>query len=439
MTPRIVFYCGRTIEEFAPPKLNETGIGGSETAVVKIAERFARDGWRVDVFTSAGRYEGEHDGVGYWEPSRLGPDERADVFVSWRQPKMEVGRRIGYVNVLWCHDLNSGSDEAGWHHVWDRVLGVSAYHRDHLTEVYGLPSDKVSYVPNGVSLDRFDPTIKKVKGRCVYASSPDRGLLTLLRLWPRIIGNEKKPELHVAYGFDNIDKHIASGRSDLAQFKDECLSLIEKTPQVVFRGRLPQDELARLYCESYALLNPGDFIETSYIGAMEAMAGGCIPVTSSVGATKETVGDGGLVVWGPNRTRSNPYSPAWRDFFVHCARGVLFEVNTRKILESRARERAKSLTWDNSYERHWKPLVEELLGGTKEEPTPRERRRTRRAVAVAPAGLGVAANEVRLVAGTNGRGPGLLGAGQPHDVEHLQGAADELAPDFPPGRVAQGA
>jgi tetratricopeptide (TPR) repeat protein len=68
--PRIVFWCGRAMEPWAPPKLNETGIGGSETAVVEIARRFARDGWRVDVYNSPGPYEGLHDGVGYWEPER---------------------------------------------------------------------------------------------------------------------------------------------------------------------------------------------------------------------------------------------------------------------------------------------------------------------------------------------------------------------------------
>jgi hypothetical protein len=239
------------------------------------------------------------------------------------------------------------------------VLGVSEYHRRFLAEAYDL--ERVACVPNGIDLDRFDPTIKKIKGRCVYASSPDRGLLALLRLWPKIIGNEKRPELVIAYGFDNIDKWIASGRHDLAEFKAEVMALIEKTPQVVFRGRLPQDELAKLYCESYAWLYPSDFLETSAISAMEAMAGGCVPVCSSTGALKETVGDGGLVVWGPGRTRSNPYSSAWREFYVACARGVIFEVQTRMILRAKALERAKSLTWDQAYTAHWKPLIEGLL------------------------------------------------------------------------------
>ena len=364
MTPRIVFFCGRSAEPWGPPSLDTTGIGGSETAVVKIAERFARDGWRVDVYCGAGRYEGEYEGVGYWEPSRLGyagDDERADVLVAWRQPAAHSLPVRARCRVVWLHDHNHGPDAGAELGRFDRVLGVSDYHRRFLGDAYGL--ENVGYVPNGIDLDRFDPTIKKVPGRCVYASSPDRGLMLLLKLWPKIVGDQTHPELHVAYGWDNFDKWIGAGRHDMAAFKDECMRLIERTPRVVFRGRLPQDELARLYCESYASLYPGDFCETSYIGGMEAMAGGCVPVVSSVGATKETVADGGLVVWGPNGTRSNPYSRAWQDFYVQCARAVLFEANTRLSIRARGLERAKRLTWDISYEEHWKPLVEALLHG----------------------------------------------------------------------------
>jgi glycosyltransferase involved in cell wall biosynthesis len=358
--PRLLVWCGRSAEPWGPPKLNETGLGGSETAVVEIGRRFAADGWRVDVYNAPGRYEGVHDGVGYWEHGRLLPGEGADLLVSWRQPAahaLPVQRRAA---VAWLHDHNHGADAARDLRAFDRVLGVSAYHAAFLAEAYGLTA--VGHVPNGVDLDRFDRGVRKVPFRCVYASSPDRGLTTLLELWPAIRGAEKSAELHVAYGFDTMDRWIAAGRHDLAEFKASVLDLLERTEGVVYRARLPQDELARLYAESYAWLYPADFLETSCISAMEAMAGGAVPVVSSVGALKDTVGTGGLVVWGPGGTRSNPYSPAWRDFYVQCARAVLYERTTRLGLEARARERAKGFTWDAAYDR-WKTITEELLAG----------------------------------------------------------------------------
>lgn len=361
MRPRIIFYCGRSAEPWSPLSLDRGGIGGSETAVVKIAQRFARDGWRVDVYGGPGADEGEYDEVGYWEASRLGADEATDILVCWRQPGAHTLPVRSRARLCWLHDHNGGPGWGDHLAAWDRVLGVSAYHAAFLAAAYGLGLDRVGFVPNGIDLARFDPAIPKVPFSAIYASSPDRGLLTLLALWPRIAEQEPAARLTVAYGFETMDAWINAGRHDLAAFKDTCLRTMDATPGVEYVGRLPQDELARRYAATVALLYPSDFLETSCISAMEAMAGGCIPVTSSVGAVKETVGAGGLVVWGPGQTRSNPYSPAWRDFYVRCAQGVLFERGTRLILEAKARERARALTWDASYQDHWVPLVEGLL------------------------------------------------------------------------------
>lgn len=359
MTPRIIFYCGRTVESWSPLSINRGGIGGSETAVIKIAERFARDGWRADVYCSAGPDEGEVDGVGYWEPSRLGRGETADVLVSWRNPALDVPV-TAKARLLWLHDVNSGPDVAAAMRRWDRVLGVSQNHADHLARLYDL--DNTDFVPNGISLERFDPTIRKVPFSAIYASSLDRGLMTLLDLWPRIAGDEPTALLTVAYGTAGIDAMIRAGRTDYLPFRAQVLAKIEATPRVEYVGRLPQDELARRYSQTVIWPYPTSYWETSCISAMEAMAGGCIPVCSSVGALKETVADGGLVVYGPGKTRSSPDSPAWRDFFVRCAQGAMFERTSRVVLEAKARQRARAFTWDASYER-WKRIVTGLLEG----------------------------------------------------------------------------
>lgn len=355
---RIIFWCpGGGGEEWAPPVLNTTGIGGSETAVVKIAEQFAGAGWTTDVYCHAGRYEGEYDGVGYWEPERLEGGTNADVLVVWRNPAAHSIPITATQRVLWCHDVAYGPGVAGDMRVWDRVLGVSAHHANHLGRVYGLQADKMDFVPNGIDPARFVDTGRKIPGRCVYASSPDRGLDILLDLWPKIIGDETFPELHIAYGWENFDIGIRHGRRDLAALKERIEKQISNTPQVVWRGRLPQNELAQLYGESVAWLYPTAFFETSCISAAEAMAGGCVPVCSAVGALRETVGDGGVVVTGPNGTRSNPYSSAWRDFWVQCVQGVVFETNLRLTLAAQARQRAQSLTWEHAFAR-WLQILE---------------------------------------------------------------------------------
>jgi glycosyltransferase involved in cell wall biosynthesis len=352
---RIVFFCGLSPDEWAPPRLTE-GIGGSETAVMQIARLFRQAGWRVDVYCHAGRYEGEHDGVGYWEPSRLRADEQCDVLVVWRNPAGHALPVRSERRLLWLHDHNYGPAARADLAEWPVVLGVSAYHADFLRRAYDLDPARVSFVPNGIDLARFDQGVRKAPLRCVYASSPDRGLDLLLEMWPEIRGDEDA-ELHVAYGWQNLDNLIKLGRRDLLPFKETMERKIAETEGVVWRDRLGQGELARLYAESYAMLYPSHFLETSCISAMEAMAGGCVPVTSSAGNLKDVVGDAGIVVWGPNHTRSNPYSPAWRDFYVQVAKGVIYEMNVRRTAEARCRAKAQGFSWEQSFRDHWLPLV----------------------------------------------------------------------------------
>lgn len=350
--PRIVFWCGRSFEEWYPGTLASTGIGGSETAVVEIAKRFAAAGWRADVYNGAGRYEGVYDGVGYWEPERWQRDERGDLFVGWRQPSTWTLADPGFrQHVLWCHDLNYGripdEDMLAWH----TVLGVSQWHADYLRQVYDVEAD---FVPNGVDLARFAPETRKVPWSAIYASSPDRGLERLLHLWPKIAEGEPSATLTVAYGFENLDKQIAAGRADLGAWKDRLVRLMEQTPGVAFVGRLPQDELARRYSETAIWAYPSHFLEVSCISAMEALAGGCVPVTAAAGALKETIGGYGVVVPG------QPHSRAWQDFFVLSAKGVLADPNVRMPLSLNGPTRAAELTWDKAFSR-WDQIVNGLL------------------------------------------------------------------------------
>ncbi len=355
--PRVVFWCGRSMESWSPATLNTTGIGGSETAVVEIARRFAADGWRVDVYNGAGHMEGVYDDVGYWDPERY-QREVADAFVSWRQPrKLDTGDHRACL--LWCHDLNYGPLDTHVMTEWDRVLGVSQWHAQMLKRYYDL--DGVGYVPNGINLERFTAKpVERVPMRVVYASSPDRGLLRLLQLWPAIVAAEPGATLEVAYGWDNLDKAIASGRGDLAAFKARVEHLLATTPGVTWHGRLPQDKLAQLYGSADAWCYPSSFLEVSCISAMEAMAGGAVPVASACGALRETIGDAGILIPGMPEERS--FGP----LFVRSLLALLTSPQIRTPLMYRGKKRAEELTWDKSYEEHWKLLVASLLEPSKE-------------------------------------------------------------------------
>ncbi len=342
--PKIAFWCMAGWEPWAPPSINGTGIGGSETAVIEIAKRFAQAGWLVDVYNGCDYMEGEYDGVGYWDAQRLLAGEEVDVLVGWRQPEAHALDVKARQKVLWMHDLNAGPGREEDFAAWDHVLGVSYWHAKRLEMYHGVAAD---YVPNGINLERF-PLTKKVPFRCVYASSPDRGLMKLLDLWPTIVAAEPAATLHIAYGWDTAEKMIQRGSprgENLLRMREHIEAKIAKLKGVTWRGRLPQDELAKMYSEAYLWLYPTDFLEVSCISAMESMAGGAVPVTTACGALPETLGASGLLV--PSPTFSRGYGETW----ARTAIGLMIDPAKRKLYEARGRARATELTWDAAFQR----------------------------------------------------------------------------------------
>lgn len=123
-----------------------------------------------------------------------------------------------------------------------------------------------------------------------YFSSYDRGLECLLDMWPKI--KEKVPEatLDVAYGWNTFD-YAHSNNPTMMQWK---FKMIQKLRQdgVIEHGRLSHTELAKLMKTIQVWAYPTEFTEIHCITALKAQEAGCIPVTTSVAALKETVANG---------------------------------------------------------------------------------------------------------------------------------------------------
>ena len=346
--PRIIFYCGNTLDEWSSETPSTIGIGGAETAVVEIAKRFAQAGWSSVVYNKCGVKEGLQDGVLYADFRRWPIREQADIFVSWRQ----VGDQWKDVDArekwLWIHDLNKRD---GYNQEncapYDRILGVSQFHADYLAQVYPFMAGRLNYVNNGINLERFQGIQERVPHRAIWTSSPDRGLIHLLELWPIVRSQVDDAELHIFYGWENIDKVIAGGASDLAAYK----ILIEeriKQPGVEWRGRVSQAELAREFMAAQIWPYPTSMAETFCISAAEAMAGGALVATSDHGNLPNVVGDAGLLL------RGHPANQLYRRAMA----GYIITMMQKPDEECRnlGYQQAQRWTWDASFEK-WLSLV----------------------------------------------------------------------------------
>jgi glycosyltransferase involved in cell wall biosynthesis len=360
----IVFYVGYSVEAWNPKTFKESGLGGSETAVVEMGRRLADLGHRVRVFGDCVPHEGTgipwkslegtFDGVEYLHYDKF-KDVACDVLVSSRRPQAidamsAFGCRLA---ILWVHDVHCGDqltqERAG---KFDLIWTLSEWHRGYFISKYPfLDLDKVKVTRNGIDLERFDRTFERDPRRAVYSSSPDRGLQVALETWPTIRARVPGAELHVFYGFNNWEPFAGEAEKKIIA---HLRKLLAETEGVHDHGRQPQARLAEEFLRSGVWAYPTWFYETSCITAMEAQAAGLRIVTSPIAALNETVGPRGVLIPG------NWLSAAYKEKFVNAVTEAMLKEGheDRQMLARYAREH---FGWD-SLAKEWELKFLELLG-----------------------------------------------------------------------------
>ena len=376
----IAFITPSHYEKWDGDVLDSGGLGGTETAVVRLAREFAEKGWRVVVFGTP-KHEGVDDhGIEWWETRRWHPDEPFRAVVALRIPEVfdtpmrDVGSKI-----LWLHDVNigqrrEGADGVDLFAVPDRIVCPSGWHVGHIEEVYDIETNSgeivLDWIPNGVDVDRFhkpDTLIERDLGTYIYASSPDRGLERVLDYWPQICemtrAAGREPKLKIFYGWDNIDRIIASGAAHapmLQFFKDRVIAKIDELyaiePNIEWIGRVNEDELSRVMSRSGFMLYPANFMETFGIVFQQSLLAGCLPITTGLGALSHLLPEE-LVVSG-----ADPDSEVFERLFLERVGSLLGMSDERRHVLSKvplSEFYPTALKWSNIVE-HWSSLIEEI-------------------------------------------------------------------------------
>jgi len=361
----IAFYTQPIPEVWNPETFAKGGHGGAETCIIKLAPFFAADGWRVVVFGTPGDYRGVHEGIEWWGSDEYLPGEQFNTFVSSRSVIPFDGTPLAKVKLLWMHDVNIGKEEKAVLMRPDKVLGLTNWHANHLRHLYGLPKNKIAVMPNGIDLTRFnkDEWDKKNKFNFIYSSSPDRGLDTMLSLWPIIRTNFPEANLHLFYGWDMIDKIIAmhkgrgGGIGQLEDFRAKCVNQIQllggEEGGIIEHGRVNQKELARQMAKCSFWTYPTDFMETFCITALEMQMSGVIPLTSSLAALNETV--------NPNVPRISgwPKNTGYQKEFLRMLGLMLGQEEWQESIREENRAYAEQYSWENVYGK-WNDLINSL-------------------------------------------------------------------------------
>lgn len=284
-----------------------SGVGGSESTLIALAEALVAAGDDVSVYANPER-PATVRGVRYRVAEEIG-GRTFDALVLFRfgsglAAQVDAGRRV-----LWAHD-EPGASPLFRHEdavpAVDTLVAVSPFRRRRLA-TFGLArglgdlSERIVVMPNGVGAGDYAcaGSRPKVWHRFIYCSVPDRGPDNLLRLWPIIRALVPDATLSVTGGWS-----LWGGT--LADIPASHL------PGVLWHGVITRTELVQRQLDAELHVHPCAFEENFCIASMECQAAGAPSVVTRVGALPTTVLDGetGIVVGGdvtdPGFTRPSP-------------------------------------------------------------------------------------------------------------------------------------
>ena len=277
-------------------------LGGIESSVCYLAEELAASGHEVYVLNALAmpvESRGVHCIPREQVPAVLLPSMDAVIVVN-----SGIGGSILKQHVrddtpiiLWsghAHDERAMQSLLNplYRDAYDGFVLVSDWQSDMFGQTFGIEDGKRKVIPYGFAPafeGLFEPgkpilSYKHSTPVLAYTSTPYRGLKLLLALFPYIRMAMPGTTLKV---FSSMKVYQIDADKDELEFGD-LYRRCRETEGVEHVGSLPQPELATEMRSVTALAYSNTFPETCCINLMEALASGCIAITSELGALPQT-------------------------------------------------------------------------------------------------------------------------------------------------------
>jgi glycosyltransferase involved in cell wall biosynthesis len=277
----VAFLCGVSHKPWGPEDL-ETGLGGSEEAVVFLSRELAAAGAHVEVYCYPHTTGVDEYGVGWYRWDTWSADEEMDVAIIWRNPQLVKSTLTAATSgckqrFMWLHDVVVPE----WYteelcEMLDGIFVLSRFHAKPLPE---CAKSLEIQTTNGLDPEFFVDEGKHDPTQLLYCSSPDRGIEQLLEMWPEIRKAHPDAVLHHYYGFTKTYDVAMARNPELRRLRGKVTALL-KQEGVVDHGWVGHKELAQAMADCGIWVYPTSWPETSCITSMKAQAMGCLPVTS---------------------------------------------------------------------------------------------------------------------------------------------------------------
>ena len=290
--------------------LSKRGLGGSESAVIRMSQELAKIGFDVTVYndcTSDDSRPGIYDKVIYSPvQSATSPSEVLyDVVIVSRSIKpiaedWPVVARAKHV-CLWMHDTFCEGDNE----IEDLILSgrlqeiftLSDWHTSYVTNAdhgkrrnYDILKNHIFMTRNGIG--NMNPGWIDVHTKdpylFVFNASVTKGMVPLVKdIWPEVKRRIPKAKLTIIGGYYKFRE--AAGPDQ--QEKDWNELALNHGKDINFTGVITQQEISEILRKASFMIYPAGFPETFGISTLEALAHNVPLITCRFGALEETAID----------------------------------------------------------------------------------------------------------------------------------------------------
>ncbi len=288
--------------------LEDRPLGGIETAVIRLAEALSTIGHEVRIVTNTDNPKlSEPLFISFKDIDLLGPSDILIVVREWEQmlmfPNLKAKLKLFWTGDSYDQPQTFGIGDLRVQSLFDKFLFVSIWHANTLGGSAKLDREKIGLLRNGIHSPYFEQQETRHPKRLIYSSTPYRGLRYLPAIYKEILNLHPDAELVICSGY-KVYEGAGEYPAHVLEEYDEIIKELSALPNCKILGSIKQKELAKEFKQASVLAYPNIFEETSCISIMEGKAGGCIPVTSKLGALPETVGADGFCIEGVPGTES---------------------------------------------------------------------------------------------------------------------------------------
>jgi len=361
--PLFVFVADGGFNEWTGSTILEKGVGGSETYIIEMARWIQRSGnFQTIVFCKTPNGE-----ISIFEDTIYKPLEAYYEFVNNNYiSNCIVSRFSEYLPVTYksftenvylvVHDLTPSGIVIPMDKKLKNVFCLTEWHVSHLSAIFPQLASIMVPFYYGINPTFTNDIVggNKIPNKFIYSSFPNRGLLQLLQMWPKIIENVPTSTLHIYSDVNNKWSNDVEPQK-MQQIRD-LLAL--NYAGIYYHGWVGKKELAEAWLTADIWFYPCTFAETFCLTALEAASSRTFVVTNDLAALQNTVGNRGCIIKGDPTTREWQEDALKKLFY--CMDPANIEV--KNALINKNFEWATSLSWESQAQ---KMLTQYILPNSK--------------------------------------------------------------------------